>query len=170
MTSTTCLRTSIASSSTTWVPSTSEFRKAENMHKRFPPPEKFNVTNDPQLSLLTEFWRNNFAHVILTAEADSLPTDEKELLDVYGLVGCHSSRSNGLSVHARIDSTGYVHLLWTSSEEDGELTHAAIFEVKFCTKAEEALTDSRGRTADALSKNLESVASAIEGSDLRIKQ
>ena len=97
----------------------------------FFPLDKFNVTSDPQLSLLTEFWRNNYAHVILTAEADSLPTDEKELLDVYGLVGCHSSRSNGLSVHARIDSTGYVHLLWASSEEDGELTHAAIFEVKF---------------------------------------
>ena len=47
----------------TWVPSTaSEFRKAEN---------------DPQLSLLLEFWRNNNAHVMLTAEDDSLPTDAR---------------------------------------------------------------------------------------------
>ena len=47
----------------TWVPSTaSEFRKAEN---------------NPQLSLLTEFWRNNNAHVMLTAEDDSLPTDAR---------------------------------------------------------------------------------------------
>ena len=79
----------------------SEFRRSENLNKPITRGEKFNVA---ELSLLTEFWRNNYAHVILTAEADSLPTDEKELLDVYGLVGCHSSRSNGLSVHARIDS------------------------------------------------------------------
>ena len=32
------------------------------------------------LSLLREFWRNNYAHVILTAEADSLPTDEKAVI------------------------------------------------------------------------------------------
>ena len=69
--------------------------------------EKFNVTNDPQLSLLTEFWGNNNADVILTAETDSLPTDAKELLNDYGLVGCHSSRSNDLSVHARINSSGF---------------------------------------------------------------
>ena len=31
--------------------------------------------------------------LILTAEADSLPTDEKQWLEDYGLVGCHSSRS-----------------------------------------------------------------------------
>ena len=43
------------------------------------------------------FRGNNDAHVILTAEADSSPIDQKELLDDYGLVGCHSSRSNDLS-------------------------------------------------------------------------
>ena len=80
------------------------------MYKPVSPNEKFNVTNDPQLSLLGEIWRNNCAHVILTAEADSLPTDEKELLDDDGLVGCHSCRSNDLSVHARIDSSGYIRL------------------------------------------------------------
>ena len=32
----------------------------------------------------------------LSAEGDSLPTDEKELLDDFGFVGCHSSRSNDL--------------------------------------------------------------------------
>ena len=72
----------------------SGFRKAENMYKPVSPNEKFNVTNDPQLSPLRELGRNNNAHVILTAKADSLPTDEKELLDDYGMVGCHSSRSN----------------------------------------------------------------------------
>ena len=45
---------------------------------------------------------NNYAHAILTAEADSLPTDEKKLLDDCGLVRCHSSRSNGPLVHVRI--------------------------------------------------------------------
>ena len=89
----------------------SEFRRLENMHKPFTPQEKFNVTNDRQLSLLREFLGINYAHVNLTAEADSLPTDEKKLLDDYGLVGCHSSRSNDLSVNAKIDSSGYVCLL-----------------------------------------------------------
>ena len=42
---------------------------------------------DPQLSLLTEFCRNNYAHVFLTAEADSLPTDARKLLNDYGLLG-----------------------------------------------------------------------------------
>ena len=72
------------------------------MYKPVSPNEKFNVTDDPQLSFLGVFWGNNYAHVILTAEADSLPTDEKELFDNYGSVGCHSSRSNDLPVHARL--------------------------------------------------------------------
>ena len=58
-----------------------EFRTTENMHKPFSPQDKFNVTDDRQLSLLRELWGNKYAHVILTAEADSSPTDEKELLD-----------------------------------------------------------------------------------------
>ena len=62
----------------------SEFRKSDNVDKPISPKERFNVTNDP----LTEFWENNNAYVILTAEADSLPTDAKELLHGYGLVGC----------------------------------------------------------------------------------
>ena len=64
----------------------SEFPKAEN-----------HVT---ELSPLGEFLGNNHAHVILTAEADSLPIDEKKLLEDCGVVGCHSSKSNDLSVHA----------------------------------------------------------------------
>ena len=83
----------------------SEFRKAQNVDKPNLSNEKFTVTNDPQLSFLREFWGNNYAHVILMTEADSLLTDEKELLDDHGLVGCPSSRNNDLSVHARIDSS-----------------------------------------------------------------
>ena len=53
----------------------SEFRKAEKIDQPISLNEKFNVTNDPHLTLLTEFWGNNCAHVIMTVEADSLPTD-----------------------------------------------------------------------------------------------
>ena len=47
-------------------------------------------------------------------------------------------------------------------------SHAAIFEVKFGKKkkAEASITNSRERTADTLFSDLESVALAIEGSDL----
>ena len=109
----------------------SEFRKPENLNKPITKGEKFNVAD---LSFLREFWTNNCAHVILTTEADSLPTDARQLLEDYGLVGCHSSRSNDLSGRARIDSTGYVRLLWASSEEDDKCTHTAIFEVTFGKK------------------------------------
>ena len=65
-------------------------------------------------------------------------------------MGCRSSKSNALSVHVIIDSTGYVRPSSESSEEDNKNTHAAIFEVKFGKKAEEAITDSRERTADTI--------------------
>ena len=100
----------------------------------------------------------NNAHVILIAEADSLPTDREHLLDDFRLVGCFLIRSNDLSVHARIDSTRYVRLLWTSNEEDDEDGHAAIFEVKISTKAGGVTAESRERTAESLFDNLESVA------------
>ena len=103
----------------------SELREAENMDKPVSPNQKFNVTNDRQLSLHTEFWGHNCAHVILTAEADNLPTDEKELLDDYGSVGCHSSRNNDQSVHARIDSSRYIRHSWeTDNDRNG---YAATF-------------------------------------------
>ena len=141
----------------------SEFRKAENLKEPVTKGEKFNVA---QLSLLREFWRNNYAHVIWTVEAYSLPTDEKSLLDDCGLVRCHSSRSNGWSVHARIGSTGYVRLFWESKEDEDENGHAAIFEAKFGKKTAGVTTDSRGGAADSLFDTLEFVALAVEGSDL----
>ena len=69
----------------------SEFQKAENIDKPISTNEKFNVTNDPHLSLFPEFWWNDYTHVILTAEADSFP---QELLNDYDLVGCLSSRNS----------------------------------------------------------------------------
>ena len=44
-------------------------------------------------------------------------------------------------------------------------SHAAIFEVKFGQRSEESSINSRERTADTLSCDLESVALVIEGSD-----
>ena len=90
---------------------------------------KFHIT---ELSLLKDFFReNNNAHYILTSETDSFPTDTRQLLEDYGSVGCHSARGNDLSVHARIDPTGYVRLLWESNGEANEFSHAALFEVKY---------------------------------------
>ena len=102
--------------------------------------------------------------MILTAEADSLPTDEKELLDGYGFVGCLSSRSDDLSVHARIDSSGYMRFLRESGDDRNG--HAAIFKVKFGKKTERTTTESRERSAEQIFDFLELVALAVEGSDL----
>ena len=87
----------------------SEFRKPENLNKTITKGEKkYIYIYIAELSLLKEFWRHNYTHVFLTAEADSWPTDTMQLLVGDGLVGCHSTRSNAPSVHARIDSTSYV--------------------------------------------------------------
>ena len=56
--------------------------------------------------------------MILTAEANNLPTDANKLLRDYGLVGCHSNKSNGMSIHARINSSGYIRPFWESDVDD----------------------------------------------------
>ena len=86
---------------------------------------------------------------------------------VASLGGRHSSRSNDLSVHARIDSTRYVRLLW---EEDDKNSHAAMFEMKIGNKPEKVIAGPRERTAASVFNDLESVALAIEGSDLSITE
>ena len=85
-------------------------------------------------------------------------------------MGCHSSLSDDLSVHARIDSTSHVRLLWESSEEDNKCTHAPIFEKKFGKKVEDATKNSRERTARTLFTDLRSVALDLECSDLNITE
>ena len=64
----------------------------------------------------------------------------------------------------------HVHLLWESIEEESEFSQAAILEMKVGKESERVITDSRGRAADALFMNLESVALAIEGSDISIPE
>ena len=115
-------RTNVAFFSTTWVLPTGRVNFGNQANG-----EKYNITD---VSLLKEFLENNDAHVILTAEANSSSTGAKELLEDYGLVGCHSKRGNYLSVRARIDSTGCVRLRWGSNEDEDKGSHAAIFEVK----------------------------------------
>ena len=61
-------------------------------------------------------------------------------------MGCHSNKSDCLSVHTRIASSGHVRFLWESNEEEDKGSHAAIFEVKFGTKAEGSFADSRERS------------------------
>ena len=101
---------------------------------------------------------------------DSLPTDTRQLLEDYGLVGCQSARSNDLTVHARIDPSSYFRLVWEAIGGANELSHAEIFEVKFCKKSERALADLHEQTADTLFSDLVSVALVIEGSDLSISE
>ena len=69
-----------------------------------------------------------------------------------------------MSVHARIDSSGYIHLLWESNEDRNG--HAAIFEVKFGKTSERAVKESRERSVEQLFPDLESVALAVEGREL----
>ena len=80
----------------------SEFRKAEKHGQTGFTTGEVQTFRPAALSYRQS--ENSKEITILTAEADSIPTDEKALLVANGLVGCHSSRSNDLSIHARIDS------------------------------------------------------------------
>ena len=165
MTFTTCQCTSAASSSTTRVPSTEKvnFGRLRTCTSRFP---QRRSSTSPTTSAVTSqrILGKQPRACYPDGRGWQLTKDEKELFDDYGLVGCHSSRSNALSVHARIDSLGYVRLSWES--DDDRKGHAAIFEVKFGNKTKRAATGSRERTAEQLFDQLESVAFAVEGSDL----
>ena len=63
------------------------------------------------------------------------------------------------------NSSGYIRLLWESDVDDTN-GHAAISEVKFSKMSERAVRESCERSAAQLFADLESVASAVEGSDL----
>ena len=76
---TTCQRTRAVFSLTMWVLSIgrASSENPQNLNKTIARNEKFNVTD---LSLLREVWGNNDAHWIMTAEADGLTTDAKQVL------------------------------------------------------------------------------------------
>ena len=95
--------------------------------------------------------------------------DTRQLLEACGLVGCHSARSTDLSVHAKMDSTGYVRL-WESIGEANEFSNATIFQVKIGQKSGRALADLCEQTVDTLFSDLGTVALVSEGSDLSITE
>ena len=70
----------------------------------------------------------------------------------------------------KIDSTGYVRLLWESIGKANEFSFAAILEVKVRQKSERALADLREQTADTLFSDLGTVALVIKCSDLSITE
>ena len=76
-------------------------------------------------------------------------------------------RANAMT--ARIDSSGYIPLLWEPDVDDRN-GHAAIFEVKYCKTSERAVKESRERSAEQLFTDLELVAGAVEGSDLGLTE
>ena len=100
----------------------------------------------------------------MTTQTDSLPTDTRKSLNDYDLVGCHSSRSNVLSVHARFDSSGYIRLSWEADDE--RKGHVVIFEIKIGKKTERAVKESRERSAQQLFADVGLVTSAVEDSVL----
>ena len=126
----------------------SDIRKSENTDKPFSSNEKFNVTNDPHSSLLTEFWGNNNAHVILTAEADSLPTDANELLNDIGLVGCHPSNGNDLSVHSRTDPSGSIRLFYGNQMFVTEMDMPQSLKSNLARRQKEQSENPRERSAE----------------------
>ena len=107
----------------------------------------------------------------MTAEADTLSTDAKQLLeDSTVFLGCHSSRNNDLSVHARIDSTVLFASCGNQVMKKTE-GFTCMRSLKWKVKRTEGIsTDSCERTADTLFDELESVSLAIEGSDLNIPE
>ena len=70
--------------------------KAENIDKPISSKEKFNVTNDPHLSLLTEFWGKQ----LRACDLDSLPTDAKGIASGLWLSGMPFEQKQ-LSVSSR---------------------------------------------------------------------
>ena len=94
----TCQRTNAASSSPTLVPSTRgvNFGKLTILISQFTLMKSSTLPTIPTCLLSQNSGENDYAHVILTAEADSRPTNEKKLLDECGQVGCHSSEKQWL--------------------------------------------------------------------------
>ena len=160
--STTYQRTSAASSSTTWVPSTERvnFGKLRILLSRFL--QMKSSTLPTILSChFSQICGETTTHMWSWRQRLTTYRQANKLLSDCGLVGCHSNKWNDLSVHA----TRHIRLSWWSDADDRN-GHAAIFDVKFGKTSEKAVKESRERSAEQLFGDLESVASAVEGSDL----
>ena len=99
-------------------------------------------------NMLTTFWGQNYGHILLTAEAGTLPMDKIFLLNEFGLTGQHSSQEY-LACHAKLGEGGYIRLVWetdvngTEFDPKGRNT-AAIFEIYFGKEADDR-QDGRGQ-------------------------
>ena len=70
----------------------------------------------------------------------------------------------------KVDSTGYVRLLWESIGKATKFSYESILKIQIGQKPERALADLREQTADTLFSDLGTVALVIEGSDLSITE
>ena len=145
----------------------SQFQKPENLNKFVVKGERFNIC---ELSLLKEFRRNNYAHIIFDGRGWQLTDRRKASVWGLRLSGMPREQKQWLVSPCKI----WFHRLSSSSlrinGRNNELYHAAIFEVHFGKKSEGAITDSRERTAETLFSDVWSVALAVEGSDLSITE
>ena len=82
------------------------------------------------MNMLLECWGQSYAHIVLTAEAGTLPMDQKKLKKKFGLTGAHSQEEY-LACHARVGTTGSVEKIWES--DPTSTSTAAIFEIVFGT-------------------------------------
>ena len=108
---------------------------------------KFNVAD---LSLLKEFWWNTCAHVFLTAEADSLPTDTRQLLWRLWLGGMPLSQKTMTcqSMQEWIPQVMFAFFGHQLDDANEFSSCSRIFEVKIGQKPERAFADLREQTAD----------------------
>ena len=103
------------------------------------PEEWIPKTTEPEQACCQRSGETNTRMCFWQRKLTAYRQTQNSCLRTMALVGRHSSRSNDLSVHARIDSTGYVRLLWESREEDDTNSHAAMFEVRFVKKKEKGV-------------------------------
>ena len=133
----------------------SEFRKPENLNK---PVTKGETMNIAELSLL-EFGWNNYAHAILTSEADSSPTEGSCL---ESMAWWDAIQPEAMICQSMQNWTPQVMFAFgNQSGEAKEFSCAAIFEVKICQKSGRGLADLREQTVDTLFSDFGTVAVVI---------
>ena len=88
--------------------------------------------------------------MILTAEADSLSTDEKKLLSIVAWWDATKARAMICQSTQELIPQGMFASYGSQVKKTTKIHMHAIFEVKFGKKAEGAITDSRERAPDSL--------------------
>ena len=152
-----CQRTRAAFSSTVWVLSTGRMNSGDHRTwTSFLP--KMNSTMSPICHNSENSGETNTRMCFWQRKLTAYRQTQNSCLRTMPLVGCHSSKSNDLSVHARINSAGYVRLKCESSEEEEDKIHMQrSLKWNLVRMQEGPITDSRERTADTLFDDLECV-------------